>query len=51
MLDNFNDDRDKFKLRMENNKDNFFLSSNNTDNKIESSIVIGCIKQLEKCSK
>ncbi len=51
MLDLFNDDRDKFRERLKNNKENFFLSSNNTDNKIESTIVTGCIKQLEKCSK
>jgi len=51
MLDHFNDDRDKFIRRMETNKDNFFISSNQSDNKVESTIVTACIKQLNKCSK
>ena len=51
MLDLFNDDRDKFRRRIELNKENFFISSNNTDNRIESGVVTGCIKKLEKCSK
>ncbi len=51
MLDHFNDDRDKFIRRIETNQENFFLSSNNTNNKIESGIVSKCIKQLNKCNK
>ena len=51
MLDSFNEDRDKFIRRMETDQENFFLSSNNTNNKIESGIVSKCIKQLDKCSK
>jgi hypothetical protein len=51
MLDNFNDDRDVFRERLKNSKENFFLSSNQTDNKTESYIVLNCVKQLEKCSK
>jgi hypothetical protein len=49
MLDLFNDDRDKFRERLKNNKENFFTSTLN--NRIESGIVSGCIKQLEKCGK
>jgi hypothetical protein len=51
MLDNFNDDRDNFLGRIRNNKANFFLTNDQTDNKIESTIVTKCVKQLEKCSK
>ena len=42
-------DRDKFRERLKNNKENFFTSTLN--NRIESGIVSGCIKQLEKCGK
>jgi hypothetical protein len=51
MLDRFNDDRDNFRKRIEHNKDNFFLTTNQSNNKTESTIVSSCIKQLEKCSK
>jgi len=51
MLDNFNDDRDKFRKRMEVNKDNFFSTTNQIDNKIEANVVLGYVKELEKCSK
>ena len=51
ILDNFNNDKDNFNRRMETNSDNFFLTTNQTNNKIESAIVLKCIKQLEKCSK
>ncbi len=51
MLDHFNDDRDKFRDKIRNNKTNFFLSSNQTNNKIESGVVTGCVKKLEKISK
>ena len=51
MLDRFNDDRDNFRERLNNNKDNFFLTSNQTNNKTELNVISSCIKQLEKCSK
>jgi hypothetical protein len=51
MLDIFNEDRDKFKNRIKSNKDNFFLTNNQNDNKVESTVVLNCVKQLEKCSK
>jgi hypothetical protein len=51
MLDCFNDDRDKFINKLRTNKDNFFLTNNQTDNKIELSVVSNYIKHIEKCSK
>ena len=51
MLDIFNIDRDNFLERIQNNKINFFLTNNQTGNKIEASTVINYIKQLEKLNK
>jgi len=51
MLDHFNEDRDNFRKRMENNKDNYFLTNNQTGNKIEAGVVLSCIKKLEKLTK
>ena len=51
MLDIFNVDRDNFLERIKNNKVDFFLTNNQTSNKIEASTVINYIKQLEKLNK
>jgi len=51
MLDRFNDDRDNFRKRLKNNKDNYFLTNNQTGNKIEAGVVLSCIKKLEKLTK
>ena len=51
MLDHFNDDRDNFLNRIKNNKINYFLTNNQTDNRIEASVTVNYIKKLEKLSK